>query len=1509
MLLRQAAAVAIACCLPGWVLGQVKAFPEAEGFGRFATGARTNLSAASVYHVTNLNDSGPGSFRDAVSQPNRFIVFDVSGVAVLSSPVAVASNLTIAGQTAPGGGFSLYGAKVSFTGAHNTIVRHLRIRKGTLTGRDDALSLADGSNLIFDHLSVTWGNDETFSLNPSSGATINNITIQNTIIGQGLDNVNHSAGGLIQPNGSVSLLRNLFIDNETRNPKAKGNVQFVNNVVYNWTTAAYILGGDSDGHHYANAQGNYFIQGPLNGSAAFTGGNADYHLYADQNFYDSNRNGILDGTALTQADYGTVDWLAAPLPYPAVNIESPQAAFARVVSSVGPSLYRDEVDTRMIAELSSLGTLGQIVVRETDLFPGYPGSLPSPPRPTDTDNDGIPDTWETTHGLDPNNPNDWKNIGLTGYTRLEEYCNELASIHPDKVWNAPAGNWPTAGNWSGGTPIWDDDAFVFGQGPGTAGAVTIHAPGATAFRLHIGGNGDAAIGETVTVAAGGAIDVMDSIHVGYQNTATLSINTGGTASAAAVVLGNGSLLGGTTQRGNLILNGGTLKTGFIGFAGGSGTFTINGGTIQSTASGTFNAPAFIGSGGANLNSAGFNTTFSGVISGTGALTKWGSGVVNLTASNTFTGGIVLRQGAIGVSSSSNLGPAGNPITFQGGTLRINGNSLTSIDSRVVNWSSFSGGIDVASASHTFSIASNLSGSGSLTKDGPGVLVLSGTNSHTGGTILRAGKLAITSSSNIGGAGSSISFQGGSLRVLGTALANLNAHNVNWSSFNGGFDIADVAHTFTVSQTIGGSGGLTKDGPGTLVLAAANTFTGNTIINDGVLRMGHPQALQFSTLNFPTGAGTLDLNGFALSIGGIAGSGGFDLAGGTLTVGSNNLSTVFSGVITDSVGGGRLVKVGTGNLTLTGNSSAALTIVAQQGGIGFEANVPASGASPFGTGNAGVLLNGGKLVRTSSGGAAWDRLFTIGPAGATLEGSTGYVKFNSTGTVPFSGTGNTTLTLAGSQIDNEFKFRLVDPASGKLAVNKVGSGRWIVSPASAMTYSGDTTISAGTFILNSGDNVIPFGAGKGNVNIASGAQFELNGRSVRINGLNGGGNLNHRNSTTETLELGHGDASGNFSGTITDTGTINLVKVGGGMQILSGANTYAGTTTVSGGVLQFNSASSIGGTGQSVTVNSGATVAAGYAINQAFLGRINPVSTGVVAAAVSSGNSLDFTGLNVSFGAVGSVSFSGQITPNGTTYRLGGGAGTLALPGGPLTGTRGLVVTGSGAVALLASNTFSGGTTVSGPARLIIGHHRALGSGSIAVNGGATLELAGGLTGTLVTPSLAVAPGGKLDLRSNRVMVDYSGASPLGGLLGAIADGRIFTSRSLTDPRFAVGYAEATEVAPGTFPDVTPDTTAVLLRGTLLGDAGLNGSVDLTDFALLASNFNTIGGWPRGDFNYDQSIGLADFALLASNFNQSAPVDLPRAASIPDPAGGLLGMSLGLVFGLRALRNRGGQRQG
>jgi hypothetical protein len=131
---RQAAiAAAVAAAVSSIPLtrafGQLAAFPGAVGFGAGTTGARAGaLSASSVYVVTNLNNSGAGSFRDAVSQSNRIIVFAVSGYEDITSPISAASNLTILGQTAPGGGFGVYGAEVSFYGQSNDIVQYMRFR-------------------------------------------------------------------------------------------------------------------------------------------------------------------------------------------------------------------------------------------------------------------------------------------------------------------------------------------------------------------------------------------------------------------------------------------------------------------------------------------------------------------------------------------------------------------------------------------------------------------------------------------------------------------------------------------------------------------------------------------------------------------------------------------------------------------------------------------------------------------------------------------------------------------------------------------------------------------------------------------------------------------------------------------------------------------------------------------------------------------------------------------------------------------------------------------------------------------------------------------------------------------------------------------------------------------------------------------------------------------------------------------------------------------------------------
>lgn len=211
------------------------AFPGAEGFGRNALGGRNGT----VYVVSNLNDSGPGSLRDGVSQPHRIIVFSTGGIIHIKSRIVVSPRISILGQTAPGDGITVYGNGWSFSNADDAIVRYIRIRMGKSgSSGKDALGIASGWNMIFDHVSVSWGRDETFSI---SGDDVGNVTIQNSIIAQGLET--HSCGGLVQTQlgNGVSLLRNLYADNKTRNPKVKGTNEFTNNVVYNWGEVFFLF--------------------------------------------------------------------------------------------------------------------------------------------------------------------------------------------------------------------------------------------------------------------------------------------------------------------------------------------------------------------------------------------------------------------------------------------------------------------------------------------------------------------------------------------------------------------------------------------------------------------------------------------------------------------------------------------------------------------------------------------------------------------------------------------------------------------------------------------------------------------------------------------------------------------------------------------------------------------------------------------------------------------------------------------------------------------------------------------------------------------------------------------------------------------------------------------------------------------------------------------------------------------------------------------------------------------
>ena len=420
---------------------QQLAFPGAEGFGRFATGGR----GGAIFHVTNLNDSGTGSLRDAVSQPNRIVVFDVCGVIKLSSGLVFSKNLTILGQTAPGEGVQVYGDRVSFSGADNIIVRHMRFRmgKGGTSGKD-AAGVANGRNMIFDHLSVLWGRDECFSISwDNKGTEPADITIQNSIIGQGLQT--HSCGGLMQTSGGVTLYRNLYIENKTRNPKVKGLNQFVNNVVYNWGGGGcYLMGRESAGNSWADIENNYFVKGPWNANTSpLSEGNENFQFFGAGNYYDSNKDGQLNGTAITDAEYtasgglrratlGEITDLPKAFPEIAGKM-SAEAALQWMIDSVGPSLpVRDEVDKYLVDMMSSFGTLGSTdgISDEKSLPHGGTGVLYPGNKPQDTDGDGIPDEWETAHGLNPNNDADAAAIAANGYANIENYVFSIDKAYP-----------------------------------------------------------------------------------------------------------------------------------------------------------------------------------------------------------------------------------------------------------------------------------------------------------------------------------------------------------------------------------------------------------------------------------------------------------------------------------------------------------------------------------------------------------------------------------------------------------------------------------------------------------------------------------------------------------------------------------------------------------------------------------------------------------------------------------------------------------------------------------------------------------------------------------------------------------------------------------------------------------------------------------------------------------------------------------------------------------------------
>lgn len=394
---------------------QQLAFPGAEGFGAYATGGR----GGTVVHVTNLNASGPGSLADAVSQPNRTVVFDVGGVIdITGQNLTIASNLTIAGQTAPGEGITIYGGRVIMSNSSNVIMRYIRMR-GSISMPEDKCTLTMDycDNVILDHCSISWGRWDNVHIKDA-----NNITYQNCIISEGIEP--QRFGAITDGTRNWTISHCLWTNNKSRNPKMKCYLQYYNNVVYNYGIG--IVGGHSAADNYQDVMNNYFITGPSSGSSNkyFDQWTETDHLYSTGNYTDDNRDGKLNGRLIT--DYNG----ATPMQQPnlkcqaPMNLEPAEDAFYAVMEHAGASRVRDSHDLRIIEQLASLGTKGAFIANEQDV--GGIGTLAGADALADSDGDGMPDEWEKANGTDPDKADANGDADGNGYTNIEDYVNSLA---------------------------------------------------------------------------------------------------------------------------------------------------------------------------------------------------------------------------------------------------------------------------------------------------------------------------------------------------------------------------------------------------------------------------------------------------------------------------------------------------------------------------------------------------------------------------------------------------------------------------------------------------------------------------------------------------------------------------------------------------------------------------------------------------------------------------------------------------------------------------------------------------------------------------------------------------------------------------------------------------------------------------------------------------------------------------------------------------------------------------
>ncbi len=400
------------------------AFPGAEGFGRHARGGR----GGDVYHVINLNDSGPGSLREGIESAGgpRTIVFEVSGTIALVTTLHIQNKvgLTIAGQTAPGDGITLRDRPFFVKDSEHIVVRFLRSRLGDVSrSQDDAMSVTGSSNIIFDHCSASWSVDSVFDLTKETGL----VTVQWCIISEALYDSVHAKGPHSMAvgwdgkgAGGGSYHHNLLASCNSRMPRIDSSpgplVDARNNLIYNWGM------GNAYGGEMArmNFVGNYYKYGPASKSRGWVFATSqmglvfvrDNHVDGSPEVTRDNARGVTHGLVPDEFE-------VAP-----VETDPATVAYERVLRWAGASKARDAVDARIVADVEA--RTGAIIDSQAQVG-GWPELRTRDPV-ADTDRDGMADAWERANGLDPTNPADRNGVpNGDGYTNLEGYLHSLVA--------------------------------------------------------------------------------------------------------------------------------------------------------------------------------------------------------------------------------------------------------------------------------------------------------------------------------------------------------------------------------------------------------------------------------------------------------------------------------------------------------------------------------------------------------------------------------------------------------------------------------------------------------------------------------------------------------------------------------------------------------------------------------------------------------------------------------------------------------------------------------------------------------------------------------------------------------------------------------------------------------------------------------------------------------------------------------------------------------------------------